>query len=294
MRGGEIPLTPGVAAARDEVAAARAQSTVSRGGAAKPAALPATSPRLVRWFTWYSRRYLKRHFHSLRIARGSVVPRTDGFPLVVYSNHASWFDPLVGLVLKAHCYPEHRLYTPMDATALGRYGFFRKLGFFPVPQNSALGLRQFLRASRAILQSSENVLAITPQSQFVDVRQRPVKFAGGLGMLAANVERALFVPVALEYVFWEERLPEILVRFGTPITIGRGSGRHSPAEWTALFESRLQECQDALALEAQRRDPALFQNILRGDAGPGGVYDLWRAFRSKLRGETFRKEHGRR
>ena len=29
------------------------------------------------------------------------------------------------------------------------------------------------------------------------------------------------------------------------------------------------------------------------DAGQGGVYDWWRSLTAKLRGETFRKEHGR-
>ena len=39
-------------------------------------------------------------------------------------------------------------------------------------------------------------------------------------------------------------------------------------------------------------NPADFEILLRGGAGQGGIYDWWRSFKSKWRGETFRKEHG--
>jgi hypothetical protein len=98
----------------------------------------------------------------------------------------------------------------------------------------------------------------------------------------------------MEYVFWEERLAEILVRFGEPLLIGRPArpAALDARRWTALFEQKLSETQDALAAEAQRRNPADFHTLLRGGAGQGGVYDLWRLLMAKLRGEFFRREHG--
>jgi hypothetical protein len=250
---------------------------------------------LLGWFTWYARRYLRRHFHSLRLSRSGGVPRVKGLPLVIFSNLASWWDPLVGLVLKAHCFPERKLFVPMDAAALERYGMFRRLGFFPVEQNSPRGARQFLRSASAILQSPQNLLAVTPQSRFADVRERPVRFEGGLGLLATRVERAVFVPFATEFVFWEERLPEIMVRFGESVAVNHAvTARQTAAEWTSFLEARMQANQDALAAEVQRRDPADFEMILRGGAGQGGVYDWWRSLRARWRGDTFQKEHGRR
>jgi 1-acyl-sn-glycerol-3-phosphate acyltransferase len=256
--------------------------------------LPRISPLLLRWFTWYSRRYLRRHFHSLRISCAGLPPDVRGLPLVVYSNHASWWDALVCLVLKDEFFPERNAFTPMDAAMLERYGFFRKLGFFGVEQSSRRGAIQFLRTAENILREPDSLLAITPQSRFADVRERPVHFEAGLGHLAARAERAVFVPMAMELVFWEERLPEILVRFGEPVEI-----RKQPAEifgakyWTAVFEKKLEAAQDALAVEAQRRDPGDFEIVLRGGAGQGGVYDLWRGLKAKLRGEKFNREHGR-
>ena len=255
--------------------------------------LPDISPRLLRWFTWYSRRYVCRHFHSLRVSLAGLPPDPRGLPLVIYSNHASWWDALVCLVLKDEFFGERTAFAPIDAAMLERYRMFGKLGFFGVQQHTCRGAIQFLRTAEAVLQSPQNLLAITPQSRFADVRERPIRFEAGLGHLATRVQRALFVPFAMEYVFWEERLPEILVRFGEPVEIRPTHNAAFDAKyWTKLFEEKLTATQDALATEAQDRNPVDFQMVLRGGAGQGGIYDLWRSFKAKLRGETFRKEHG--
>lgn len=256
--------------------------------------LPRISPLLLRWFTWYSRRYIRRHFHSLRVSVAGLPPAGHGLPLVLYSNHASWWDALVCLVVKDQFFPARDAFAPIDAAMLERYKMFGKLGFFGVEQRSRRGATQFLRTAEAILQSPGNLLAVTPQSRFSDVRERPVHFEAGLGHLAARVEHALFVPVVAEYVFWEERLPEILVSFGEPVEIERAHRAAFDAKyWTALFEQKLTETQDALAMEAQRRKPEDFQFMLRGGSGQGGIYDWWRGLKAKLRGEKFSREHGR-
>ena len=274
-------------------ATARAVASLKGPRSSSPFAVPTPSPLLLGWFTWYARRYLRRHFHSLRISRSGTAPQMADLPLVMYSNHASWWDPLVGLTLKARCYPNRNLFCPMDAAMLARYGLFKKLGFFPVEQSSARGAVQFLRSAQAILQSSQSLLAITPQSRFADVRERPVKFEGGLGLLATRVDNAVFVPFAAEYVFWEERLPEILVRFGEAVEVGSGDrSSSSAAQWTQLFEDKMRANQDALAAKVQKRDPEDFEIILRGGAGQGGVYDWWRSLRARVRGQTYQKEHG--
>lgn len=258
-----------------------------------PKPLPAISPLLLRWFTWYCRGYLRRHFHSLRVSRAGLPSDTRGLPLVIYTNHASWWDPLVGLVLKTEFFSERALFTPIDAVMLARYRMFAKLGFFGVEQHRRGGAVQFLRTSEAILKSPHHLLAVTPQSRFADVRERPVHFQAGLGHLAMRVERALFLPMATEFVFWEERLPEILVRFGEPVEVRREHAAVFTHDyWTGLFEQKIEATQDALSVESQRRNPSEFQTLLLGGAGQGGIYDLWRAWKARLGGDSFRKEHG--
>lgn len=257
---------------------------------------PSLSPRWVSWFTRYSRWYLRRHFHSLRCCVGDYPELPSHVPWVVYVNHASWWDPLVGLVLKDALFPHRQLYAPMEQAAVERYAIFKRMGFFGVERRTTRGAIRFLRTAEEILASPTAALSITPQGRFADCRERPLRFDPGLGAVASRSPGAVFLPVAIEYVFWEERLPEILVRLGRPDWVVRGQDENgsvrSVAEWTSFFEARMAATQDALAAAASRRDPDDFRCLLRGGAGQGGVYDLWRAMKSWLRGERFRKEHG--
>lgn len=257
-----------------------------------PRELPAVSATLLNWFTWYSQRYLRRHFHSLRVARSGLPPRDSHVPLVIFSNHAAWWDPLLWLALKAEFFPAHRAFSPIDAAALTRYKLLGRLGFFGVEGKTARGAVQFLRTAETILRQPDHILALTPQGRFADMRERPVIFENGLGHLATRVAGARFLPMASEFIYWEERLPEILVRFGAPIDVELIGEKRDSESWTHLFEEALAATQDALAAESMRRDPEEFHTILRGRAGQGGVYDWYRAAKARLLGEEFVREHG--
>ena len=255
--------------------------------------LPTISKPLLRWFTWYSRRYVRRHFNTLRVTGTELSQVQLDRPLVVYSNHASWWDPLVALLFGAEFLPGKRVFAPMDAVALERYGFFKRLGAFGVEQGTRRGGGQFLRTARAILQESGNALWLTPQGRFADARERPLTFKAGIGHLPGRARAIEFVPVAIEFVFWEERLPEILVRVGEPYRATLGDRAVNPEWWTAFFADRLRETQGELVKQAQRRDPSEFRCLLRGRAGVGGVYDRWRRFKAGWRGDQFQAEHGK-
>lgn len=255
--------------------------------------VPKISKPLLHWFSWYSRRYVRRHFHSLRVLRDGLPLSAAGFPLVIYSNHASWWDALVGLVLKHEFFFGRTAFAPIADEMLQKYKMFARLGFFGVEQGTRRGALQFLRTAETILRDPSCLIVITPQGRFADVRERPLRFEAGLGHLATRVERAVFLPMATEFVFWEERLPEILVRFGEPVEVRAEHGAAFDAKyWTTLFEQKLQATQDKLAAAAQRRNPDEFQTLLHGGSGQGGIYDWWRAAKARIQGEHFRKEHG--
>src|SRR6185503_18564952 len=106
---------------------------------------------VMKFFALYCRHYVRRHFHSLRMLQGGRFQRTAGRPLVIYLNHASWWDPLVCLLLSRKLLPGFDSFAPMEAPMLGRYGFFKHLGFFPVEPGTTVGARQFLRTAHSIL-----------------------------------------------------------------------------------------------------------------------------------------------
>ncbi len=251
---------------------------------------PRVSARLVKMFAGYSRRYMRGRFHSLRILRRALPPIASARPLVIYLNHASWWDPLVCLRLSQQWFANRASFGPIDAAMLGKYGFFKHLGFFGVEQNSARGARQFLRTTRAILASSRNIVWLTPQGRFVDVRERPLRLQPGLAALPALAPDAMFVPLAIEYAFWTEPRPEVLVSFGEPL-VPREEVPQSAAEWARRFTDALETTQDELAARSCRRDASEWLVLDDGASGVSAIYDTWRRLRAKMRGEKFTPKH---
>jgi len=177
---------------------------------------------------------------------------------------------------------------PMDAAALTRYPILERLGFFGVERESAAGAREFLRQSRRVLEHGQTALWITPAGRFHDVRE-VVPFQSGLSHLVDRSFVGSVLPMALEYVFWNERRPELLARFGPAIDC-RGLPEER-AERTAFLEQRLAEQQTELTRQALERSGAGFERLLAGASGIGGVYDAWRRLTCWLRGGNFDARH---
>ena len=232
-----------------------------------PWAVPEISGLWLRWFSAYGDRYVRRHFHAIRVRQ--PPPPVSSNPLVIYLNHASWWDPMTAFALRRQFFGHRNSYAPIDAEALEKYRFFRKLGLFPVRQNSPRGTMDFLRQAREILTRSESVLWLTPQGRFSDVRERPAQFRAGLGHLATRVSVATYLPLAIEYVFWEERKPEICVQFGEALVLTSVQATQlGPEKVTQLFEEKLVAAQDQLASAVKARDTSQFRSLQEADVAP--------------------------
>ena len=262
-------------------------------GTARPVdALTARSDRAFWAFGWYLRWYFYRRFHAVRmsrdgLARSSLAEAIEGRPVIIYGNHPSWWDPALYMLLAALLFPTRRGYGPMDAKALGKYGLFERMGVFGIALDTPRGAARFLSTSLAILSEPTSILWITAEGAFTDPRRRPIQLRPGIAHLARRVPGAIILPLAVEYTFWNESKPEALVRFGAPIESGGGT----VADWTARLEAALTETLDALGAESMQRDPALFQPLLRGAAGVGGIYDVWRRSRALATGQRFDPRH---
>jgi 1-acyl-sn-glycerol-3-phosphate acyltransferase len=244
---------------------------------------------LIRGFRRHALRYVRKHFHAVRLSKsGGGFPATDE-PLLVVLNHPSWWDPMIGIVLSCQM-PGRDHFAAIDAVAVGKYRFFTKLGFVGVDAKSLRGAAQFLRDATAILAQPHRAFWVTAQGRFTDVRERPLALQSGVGHLAARMGKGIVLPVALEYAFWTERTPEALVRIGEPLRIADHPGLNGK-QWTALIEEALTRNLDALSAEVIRRDPAAFTELLSGRTGVGGAYDQWRRLKSWLRGRKFDPAH---
>jgi 1-acyl-sn-glycerol-3-phosphate acyltransferase len=250
--------------------------------------LPHISTAVLRFFGFIVRSYFRRHFRTVLLQHGERLAQAPT-PLVVYANHSSWWDPMVSILLAQKLLPGRRHYAPMDADALRKYPILRKIGIFPVEMSSARGAAQFLRTSQAIL-ASGGVVWITPQGRFADPRE-PLQFKPGLGALSTRVPGLTLLPLAIEYTFWDERLPETLLRFGVPAKI---AAEADTAVATLLLEGALSETMRGLRIDAMARDPRVFGVVLTGRRGTGGLYALGRRFRAVFTREPIVLDHTQR
>jgi 1-acyl-sn-glycerol-3-phosphate acyltransferase len=253
------------------------------------APLPPRWPWLFRLFQRYSVRYVRKHFHALRLSKTSHPPPDTDEPVLVVLNHTAWWDPMICLVL-SRFFGDRDQFAAIDAAAVRQYPFFRKLGFVGVDTTSLRGAAEFLRSGQAILSAPRRVYWVTAQGRFADVRERPLGLRSGVGHLAARLGRGAVLPLALEYSFWTERTPEALVRFGEPLRICDHPGLRGK-DWTARIETSLTRALDGLNAETTARDPERFTPLVSGKAGVGGVYDFWRRLKAWARGRRFDPSH---
>lgn len=241
-------------------------------------------------FLW---RYLRRHFHTIAILHESraALSSLSGRPLIVYANHPSWWDPLIAHFLNEALMSPRHFFAPIDAEALQKYKVFEKLGFFGVQMASQSGAANFLRQCSSILRRDDSALWITPEGRFADVRDDSAPLMPGLAHLCWKNRNAVAVPLALEYTFWDERLPVCLVNLGQPIDTAQRTD-WSKATWSDALRQHLRDAQSELANASIARSSAPFDQLLKGRRGTGWFYDTCRKLKSKLSGTDFDASHG--
>ncbi len=256
-----------------------------------------TAPVVPAWFQngfhRFLRPFLKRHFHAVAVeteCRESLEFGVDE-PLMIYGNHPSWWDPLIAHFLNLSLFPSRQFYAPIDAEALEQYSVFGKLGFYGVQMNTTSGAAGFLKQTAAILDGGQTSIWITPEGRFADARDHDAELMPGLAHMCAKQRRGWVVPLALEYTFWDERLPVCLAMFGQPTQIAEHESC-SKREWQGMLSADLRGTQTKLARLAVARCSDPFDDLLLGNAGAGIFYDSFRRVRSIFSGKKFRNKHG--
>jgi 1-acyl-sn-glycerol-3-phosphate acyltransferase len=263
-------------------------SPQARSIAASSSDIRTPSPVLLALYQMSVRLRLGWNFRSLRIANAERFP-TDAQPLIVFMNHPSWWDPAPSMLLHHEFRPTGRLFAPVDEAALARAGYLRRLGFFPIRTGSVSGARKFLKDARHLLGIPGAVLWVTPEGEFTDPRERPLRLRRGLAKLISTLDEVTILPMALEYPFWDGTRPEILTSFGEPIRIRDGQAK-TTAEWQRILAQSLTDTQDELAELVVARQANRFRVLFFGPLGVRGLVRLLRdmkpLFAKRLPGKT--------
>lgn len=258
--------------------------------------LPTSKKWLVDGFLYFSRRMVSKQFQSFAIqlnaAELDCIPLAT--PIVVFTNHASWWDPISASMIRQKYFPNRIFYAPIDSDALKNYRIMEQLGFYGLKLNTIRGAADFLTTTKVILDSPNAALFITPEGKFTDVRDHSPALMPGLSHLVSKVPEIVFVPLALEYSFWDESRPQIFAKLGPAIHSNHRS--HAGAElskpqWNELLTQSLRQTQEELASSVIQRDGSQFEYIIASRPKRLGWYDYFRSWRAFLQAEKFDPRH---
>lgn len=253
--------------------------------------IAARSPFMFWFFSRVFERTLRKNFHAVRLARRPAAHIFKEPQLVVYSNHPSWWDGITFVYIANRLFPGRKAYTPIDAEMLQRYGFLGRIGTFGIEKATPRGAIQFLSVSKLIFADDNKFLLITAQGRFADARERPLRLDPGIAHVSDIAANAMFLPLAIEYTHWIEKQPELLLRFGEPVTGAHLAGMR-PKSRLEHLEAALTKTMDALAHDSIERNEAAFETLVLGHTDINPIYDMWRRMKAMLRGETFNPGHG--
>ena len=247
------------------------------------------SERFFSVFSWYVRRMFRKSFHGVRLDPESVgvlqsANDHDG-PLIALGNHPGWWDPLVAVLLSRVYLPDRPMLAAMDRSELERFGILRRVGVFGINPDDPQSLPaqvDFLRDRFATRPKA--TFWITPQGGFTDVRS-PVRLRPGAASVAARLEREPAVlSLAMDYCFWNDRLPEFCMRVVRLDGPDRGADAPSTTDWHRVMTAGMQANQDTLTEKVLRRDPEEWTSVLgeKRHQRTNPIYDVW----LRLRGQS--------
>lgn len=177
------------------------------------------------WFASHARGRIRRTFGRV-LARGveATRERAREAPLLVVSNHTSWWDPLVILHASTHWLGTDG-HAMMDAKNLRRLPFFALVGAFGVdldrPADGVLAMRHAAR----LLDRPGRLVWIFPQGGERPITERPLGFREGAAQVARLARRAVTIPAAIRYELAGEELPRLHVSFGGALAPERDTAR---------------------------------------------------------------------
>lgn len=216
------------------------------------------------WFeAWFSRHAAARiqgAFAGLHVAGLDRLREAAARgPVLVVSNHTSWWDPLVALALI-----RRRLgldgYAMMDARNLRKLPFFGLVGAFGVELDQPEDGRAALRYGESLLDRPGRVLWIFPQGAERPSTARPLGFKAGSAVIATRRPDVAVIPLALRYEHGGRERPDLWVEIGPPV---EGA--------TEVGEARERQERAVTAL-LERVD----QRLLTGDRGGVETWLAWR------------------
>ena len=185
-------------------------------------------------------------------------------PTILFAPHCNWWD---GIVLYN---TTHRIFHKeirLMVEELNRFPLLRRGGAYSVNKKSPQSAMKALQYSVDVVGDIRNMLCIFPQGIIRPPHYRPIEFQTGLAYIAENAVKRYgkvnLIPMAIDYAFFRDNRPEVIVEFGKRIEMVKGNDldKLSRKELTHYLERALEETCDNQFKEMSQGDITKY-NIL--------------------------------
>lgn len=181
--------------------------------------------RRVGWFnTWFSGVARSRIHASFGEVRAFGLDRAREHaaqaPVLVISNHTSWWDPLVAIHVSTHLLRAAG-HAMMDAKNLRRLPFFALVGAFGVDLDKPSDGAAAMRYATRLLDEPGKLVWVYPQGRERPVTERPLGFRPGSAEIARVAKKARVLPLGLRYEHGGVEKPTLWLSFGEPVQASR-------------------------------------------------------------------------
>ena len=154
------------------------------------------------FFKLYAVYKIRRHFHEVIIS-GEV--REKGLPVLLISNHISWWDGFWAMYLNLKLL-HRKFYFMMLEDQLNKYSFFINTGGYSVKKGSR-SVIESIDYTVNILSDKRNVVLLFPQGRICSVYEQHLKFERGVERIMKEVQgriQVIFIANLVEYFSQEK------------------------------------------------------------------------------------------
>lgn len=164
---------------------------------------------------------LQNRFYAFRYRNAeSYFEAEKEIPTILFAPHCNWWDGIVMYNIT------HRIFHKeirLMVEELNRFPLLRRAGAFSVNKKSPQSAMKALQYSVDVVGDLRNMLCLFPQGIIRPPHFRPIKFQTGLAFIAQNAVkkygRVNLIPVAVDYCFFRDNRPEVIVDFGKRIEL---------------------------------------------------------------------------
>lgn len=188
---------------------------------------------------------LQNRFYAFRYKGAENYFSGDrSVPTILFAPHCNWWD---GIVLYN---TTHRIFHKeirLMVEELNRFPLLRRGGAYSVNKKSPQSAMKALQYSVDVMGDLRNLLCIFPQGIIRPPHYRPIEFQTGLAYIAQNAVkkygRVNLIPMAIDYTFFRDNRPEVIVEFGERIELSQDKPMNRK-ELTHMLEKALENVCD--------------------------------------------------